>query len=1045
MAQTLIRCHLGTVQRFFKRASDPAAIATRVLTLLACMAICGTARTHAAPQVLQPTVIAFSSQNPYGIDRAATRSRDASGLATGPSGMVGGADATHGNVANATMWTSRGNTTAAPNDAAPTITFDLGAPFDLTALRIWAYNENSFTRFGAKDIRVSTSVDNTTFTTPGDIRVAQGGGTPKEPAQDFPLSANGVRYLKLQILTNWDGASFWSPITGSANGGTDGRWLVGLSELRILGSATPPPVPPANTPSPANGASGIETNTALAWDTGDATGSITGCRVVVGVGDPAYGYEVESTNLPAGTTRRLTWQPPAGVIQTGSSFWWRVDQTTATGAAVTGPVWTFTTRAETAAEKDARMAWFRHDKLFGAIVWGLYSGAEGVWPPKTGTKQASWTYAEWMQFWMKLDTLDYRNTLEPLLTGESFDAANMAKLCKQAGMTMVYVMPRHHDGYALWNTATTTTLAPTGFKVAGNPANPRSRDYLKELVDALRAEGLRVGFYFSLGDWHHPDFPRDGSWAHPREGQTVAGTDWTRYQDYLYRQVREIVDPAAGTDYGRFDVVYFDYSSAGINGEQWGASRLVHLVRRHHPHIIINNRLWNGLDNPNGDYATPEANVDNVGYNEYNRDWEAIMSANDPPTWGYGRPDLYRFKSPAELVRDVVDVTSKGGTIELSVSPKGDGSLHPDQVAQYAGLGAWMEANGASIRGTTGNPVASRPAWGEYTAKRSAQRLFLHVFRRPADGTIVASGLTGKVRGARLLARPERTLTVTPRDDGFGISLPAELADPINTVIEVDYEFPREVTIAAASSENVLGLDRGARRAVDGSGLSGTTHADGETGVAWTSVGNLGPGTDFSPSITFDLGAVVDVESIRQWGYNTSFATLGGTPMKRIGPKDVDVFTSTDGTNFTAAGSLVFAEATGAATYAGQLIAVDYRGVRYLRLAIRSNHDGAVFDGLGTRGGSDGRSLTGLSEIRFGIAPVPPPRLASPRLDPGGFRVTASGLDPSRRYRMTRSTDLSDGFAPVVDGPRLPAAATDEFADPAPPPGRAFYRVEESP
>jgi alpha-L-fucosidase len=1004
-----------------------------------------------AQTIIQPVLSAQSSQNPYGVDRAATRTSDGSGLATGASGISGAADATHGRTANGTMWTTRGNT-AAPADTNPFITFDLGAATDLQSIRIWNYNENTFTKFGAKGVRISTSADNVSYITLGDIELAQGGSTTAEPSQNFPAVVTAVRYVKLQTLTNWDGAIFWNSITGSNSAGADGRSLVGLSEVRFIGSPTPPPAAAVSNPSPANAATGVEPTTSLSWDTNDANQAATGYRMVVGVGDVVYNYEVHTENLPASSNPRMTWQAPANLIQKGSNFWWRVEKTTAAGT-VSSPTWTFTTRAETAAEKDARMAWFRHDKLFGAIVWGLYSGAEGVWPPVTGTKNPSWTYAEWMQFWSNTSTLSYRDTLEPYLTGTHFNATQMARLCKDAGMTMVYVMPRHHDGYAMWNTQTTTLLAPNGFKIANSPANPTQRDYLKELVDALRAEGLRVGFYFSLGDWHHPDFPHSGGpWAHPRQGEAnpLGHTEvWANYVSYLHQQVKEIVAPSSetgtGSNYGPFDVVYFDYSTSGISGEQWGATKLVHLVRSYNPDIIINNRLWNGLDNPNGDYATPEANIDNVGYNEYDRDWEAIMSANEPPTWGYGRPDLYPFKSPRDLVWDLVDVTSKNGTIELSVSPKADGSLHADQLNQYAGLGTWMSVNGASIRGSTGNPIGSRPAWGEYTSKRAENRLYMHVFNRPPDGNIIANGLDGTVRSAWLLANPSQTLTVTPIAGGFQVQLPAGMTDPINTVIAVDYDFPLVATVAAVSSENVLGLDRDASRTVDGSGLAGGAHAEGETGVAWTTVGSLGPGTDFSPSITFDLGAVVDVESIREWGYNASFLT-GGLPISRIGPKDVDVFTSAEGVSYTFAGSLLFAQAPGTNAYTGHLIPVSYQNLRYLRLDIKTNHDGAVFDGTGTQRGGDGRSLTGLSEIRFGIASSSTAtEVISSGFNGAAFRVTARGFNLAKTYQMTRSLTLQDSFPTVADGPRLPAASTDTFEDASPPPGKAFYRIEEEP
>lgn len=1013
-----------------------------------------------AQVVFQPAVFSVSSENPYGIDRAAARVRDGAGLSSGVSGIAGGADAIHGSTANGTMWTTRGNT-GLPADTAPSITFDLGALTDLQSIRIWSYNENSFTRFGARTVRVSTSPDSTTFTVMGDIEVARGGGNGNEPAQNFAGVVPATRFVRFQILSNWDGASFWSSITGSLNGGVDGRYLAGLSEVRFVGTPSAPPPGTVSNPSPGTAVTGVEPETFLGWDTNDPSGVATGYKVFIGVGDVAYSYLVHTEVLPASAAPRMTWQPPANVIQKGSNFWWRVEKTTAAGT-VSSPVWTFVTRPETSAEKDSRMAWFRHGKFFGAIVWGLYSGAEGVWPPKTGTKSASWSYAEWMQFWKNLESLNYRNTLEPHLTGNAFNATQMARMCKEAGMEMVYVMPRHHDGYALWNTQTTTLLAPSGFKIANSPYNPSQRDYLKELVNALRAEGLRVGFYFSLGDWHHPDFPHDGiQWAHPTAGAANPpghSEVWANYVAYLHQQVREIVDPNTGTDYGAFDAVYFDYSTSSINGEEWGASKLVHMVRRYNPDIIINNRLWNGLDNSNGDFATPEANIDNVGYNEYDRDWEAIMSANEPPTWGYGRPDLYPFKSAKDLAWDIVDVASKNGTIELSVSPKGDGSLHPDQLSRYAELGAWMAVNGASIKGTTGNPVGSRPTWGEYTSKRDENQLYLHVFNRPADGNVVATGLYGQVGTAWLLNDPARTpLTLTPEAGGFRIFLPAASADPINTVIVVDYVFPEipvtATTVAAVSSQNVLGLDRDASHSVDSSGLAvgstGPVHATDEDGMVWTTVGSLGPGADYDPYIIYDLGSVTDVASIREWGYNSNFQE-GNPPVNLaiIGPDEVDVYLSIDGVAYTFAETVHFALAPAVAGYSGHAIPVDYRGVRYVKLDIKTNHDGAVFNGTGSLPGLvDGRSLTGLSEIRFEAlaTAVPAIRISAIRYSTSAVEVDAGSLEPGTSYRLTRSINLQDGFPVVVDGPRLPTGSAMTFTDSAPPAARAFYRVEEVP
>lgn len=982
---------------------------------------------------------------------------------SGLSGL-GNAGDSHTTGESGVVWTTNGNI-AAPNDLNPEIIFDLGSLYDITKIREWGYNDptvngssgQSVSGFSPNQVDIYTSSDGTNYTFAETTNFAKAPGSNDYAGHDIAVNYPGVRYIKLDIMSNHDNATFDG--TGTTPG-LDGRSLTGLSEIRFEGS-TPFFGNPVENPLPTAGTTEVEPNSQLSWNANDPSNDVTQYTISIGVGDISYDYLVHTTTVPRGGTATENYTPPANILQTGGSYWWRVDKVTASGTVI-GPVWTLETRDETTAEQDERMAWFRHDKLFGAIVWGLYSGAEGVWPPKTGTKSPSWTYAEWMQFWAGEDTVSYRDALEPHLTGENFNAAQQARLCKDAGMTMVYVMPRHHDGYAIWDTATSTIISPDGFKIANSPYNPSKRDFLKELVDALRAEGLRVGFYFSLGDWHHPDFPHSGGpWAHPTAGtNTPFGHNevWSNYVSYLHQQVREIVDPSTGTDYGIFDVVYFDYSSSGINGEDWGATKLVHMVREHNPNIIINNRLWNGLANTNGDYSTPEAHVENVGYDQYgDRDWEAIMSANTPATWGYGG-DAYPFKSAAELVWNVVEVAAKGGTIELSVSPKGDGSLHADQLTQYAGLGSWMNTHGASIRGTTSNPVGIRPSWGEYTSKRGSNRLYMHVFDRPTDGNVIASGLSGSVNSAWLLSDVTETpLTLTPTVDGFSVFLPAGSVDPINTVIVVDYAFPSAppasiTSVVEVSSENVVGLDRDADHTVNSSGLTSTgltlAHEQGESGVAWTTVGNLGPGTDFEPYIIYDLGSVTNISTIREWGYNSNVGLGGGNLITIIGPDKVNVYTSADGLAYTFVETVNFAQAPGSDGYEGNAITVNYTGIRYIRLDIETNHDGAIFDGTGTNGGTtDGRFLTGLSEIRFDEAP---PALimhiTGIRADGLTTEVDAAGLDHGTNYLLTRSINLIDNFATIVDGPRKPPAGeTMTLIDSQPPADKAFYRIEEAP
>jgi autotransporter-associated beta strand protein len=200
------------------------------------------AGTVQAQTIIDPLVYTFSSQNPYGLDRAVVHTVDGSGLTAGPSGILGAADSTVDTSATPNMWTTTGN--QGPTDLNPSVTYDLGGFCNLQTVRIWNYNEGGFSPIGASDILLSTSADGTNFTQFGLIHLALPGRTNGLPAEDFAVSVANVRYVQFQILTNWDGAIFWDTITGADSAGSDGRALTGLSEVRFVGAllTTPDPI-----------------------------------------------------------------------------------------------------------------------------------------------------------------------------------------------------------------------------------------------------------------------------------------------------------------------------------------------------------------------------------------------------------------------------------------------------------------------------------------------------------------------------------------------------------------------------------------------------------------------------------------------------------------------------------------------------------------------------------------------------------------------------------------------------------------------------------
>jgi hypothetical protein len=206
----------------------------------AILLLCCSGARAAEVLLIDPAVSSFSSQNPYGLDRAAVHTVDDSGLTVGPSGILGAADSTVDSYGEGQMWTTAGSTGATP-DLNPFITYDLGEVYTLQTTRIWNYNdEGPDPQFGASSILLSTSVDGTNFTTFGIINPAEAGNPPLA-AQDFVTGVAGVRYVQMQILTNYDSppAIFWSSITGTNQPGADGRYLTGLSKVRFVVAAGP--------------------------------------------------------------------------------------------------------------------------------------------------------------------------------------------------------------------------------------------------------------------------------------------------------------------------------------------------------------------------------------------------------------------------------------------------------------------------------------------------------------------------------------------------------------------------------------------------------------------------------------------------------------------------------------------------------------------------------------------------------------------------------------------------------------------------------------
>lgn len=434
--------------------------------------------------------------------------------------------------------------------------------------------------------------------------------------------------------------------------------------------------------------------------------------------------------------------------------------------------------AEDRARRDERMEWWR-DARFGMFVhWGLYSGLAGNWNGKMVADKGG---LEWIQNMVGADPYSYAAQAVPQFQPKPGFATEWAKLAKQAGCQYVVFTTKHHEGFALHD-------SKLGQYDAGDILN---RDLVKEITEALRAEGLKMGFYHSVIDWHHPqyDFTKSKQLPYPRDGRKVGVTprDHGRYIDYLHGQVDELV-----SNYGKVDVIWWDYSSQDFQGDTaWRAKDLMAKVRTKQPAVIMNNRLFripeagfsgmgtnavtSRMDPQYGDFVTPEQHIPETGLPGV--DWETCMTMNT--SWGYNQHD-HQWKSSRQIIRNLVDIASKGGNYLLNIGPKGDGSIPQESIDCMSAVGRWMAVNAESIRGTDASPVGKASFDGRFTVKGGVR--YAHVFEKPGDAAIK---VPFKVTKATLLAGGV-ALEVTPDGDGAKIALPATMPDADVTVIRLE-------------------------------------------------------------------------------------------------------------------------------------------------------------------------------------------------------------------------------------------------------------------
>lgn len=409
--------------------------------------------------------------------------------------------------------------------------------------------------------------------------------------------------------------------------------------------------------------------------------------------------------------------------------------------------------SETKEQHDKRMTWFRDARYGMFIHWGLYSVPAGSHENK---KPAGDGYAEWLQNDAQISGesyADYTKGFNP----EKFDADTWVRLAHDAGAKYIVFTAKHHEGYAMFQTkASSFNLLDT---------TPFKRDPVKELAEAARKYGLKLGLYYSQNlDWHHPG-GGGGGWDPKHSG------DPDKYVDSIViPQLRELL-----TNYGDIAMIWWDIPGGAIDKKR--AERILKVVHELAPNVVMNNRLGGGFP---GDTETPEQIIPVTGFP--GRDWEACMTINN--TWGYSETDR-NYKSATILLRNLIDIASKGGNYLINVGPDAKGIIPEPQVERLREVGKWLKVNGDAIYGTQASPLPKPPSWGRITQKED--RLFLNIFYWPKDGKLVLP-IRNIVKGARLLAAPDSDLKVEKDAHGSTITLPAIAPDAIASVITVEID-----------------------------------------------------------------------------------------------------------------------------------------------------------------------------------------------------------------------------------------------------------------
>ena len=406
------------------------------------------------------------------------------------------------------------------------------------------------------------------------------------------------------------------------------------------------------------------------------------------------------------------------------------------------------------AEKPAdKMEWWKEARFGMFVHWGLYSIPAGEW---NGRKTKIGETTEWIQCYMKIPVADYK-PLVAKFNPTQFNADDFVLLAKEAGMKYIVQTAKHHEGFAMFKSS-------DPFNVVD--ATPYKKDIVKAMADACKKYGMHFGLYYSQAqDWNHPGGAAcSGHWDAAQEGSFDKYLD-----DVAVPQIAEILSAYQP------EILWWD-TPCEMTRER--AAKFAPILAKY-PNLIVNNRLCEGIP---GDLETPEQFIPATGYPGKN--WESCMTMNG--TWGYGAND-HNWKSAEVLVRNLIDIASKGGNYLLNVGPTSLGLIPGPSIERLKEVGAWMKTNGEAIYGTTASPFRKLD-WGRCTIKKAGGKnlIYLHIFDFPKDWILRIPGLSNKVNEAFALKNRNTKLQVEPAGNYLKINVSKVEKEKFATVIVLE-------------------------------------------------------------------------------------------------------------------------------------------------------------------------------------------------------------------------------------------------------------------